>query len=225
MEEILSSIKRIIAEEGEEGASIPRGPRRGRLEVVSTQVEAAVPEAEDDDVLELTPAAEDILVEETDEESIEETEAVIELTPPTFDQPEEPEATLAEAEIETSAVEQPQEVPETTSEDDQPTVADEVLELTDEIDTEEKVTPSNAAPAISGAQSMISVESEIAARHSLSALSSMIVVPETGEGNTVEELVKAMLRPLLKEWLDAKLPGLVEEMVAKEISRITGGVR
>ncbi|QUT08365.1 DUF2497 domain-containing protein [Sphingobium phenoxybenzoativorans] len=101
--------------------------------------------------------------------------------------------------------------------------AAEVLELTQEINREETVTSSNAA--LSGAESMISVESEVAARHSLSALSSMIVVPESGEGNTLEDMVKAMLKPMLKEWLDAKLPELVEGMVAKEISRITGGVR
>jgi len=31
-----------------------------------------------------------------------------------------------------------------------------------------------------------------------------------------------MLKPMLSEWLDANLPRLVEDMVAKEISRITG---
>jgi cell pole-organizing protein PopZ len=238
MEEILSSIKRIIAEEGEEGASMPRGPRRGRLEVVP-QVETVLPEAQaeeahvptveaEDDILELTPATEDILVEETAQAPITEAEAVIELTPPAFDTPEEPESTLVEvadeapeAEMVAQAPEEPEPAPQVET----IPVADEVLELTDEIDTEEKVTPSNAAPAMSGAETMISVESEVAARHSLSALSSMLVAPESGEGNTVEDLVKSMLRPLLKEWLDAKLPGLVEQMVAKEISRITGGVR
>jgi cell pole-organizing protein PopZ len=32
-----------------------------------------------------------------------------------------------------------------------------------------------------------------------------------------------MLRPMLKEWLDARLPEIVESLVAREISRITGG--
>jgi hypothetical protein len=31
-----------------------------------------------------------------------------------------------------------------------------------------------------------------------------------------------MLRPMLREWLDANLPRLVESMVAKEIARISG---
>ena len=70
--------------------------------------------------------------------------------------------------------------------------------------------------------SILSVESEVAARHSLSALSSMLVTPKDGEDNTLDGLVRSMLKPMLKEWLDARLPALVEDMVAKEIARITG---
>jgi len=32
-----------------------------------------------------------------------------------------------------------------------------------------------------------------------------------------------MLRPMLREWLDANLPRMVEEMVQREIARITAG--
>jgi len=31
-----------------------------------------------------------------------------------------------------------------------------------------------------------------------------------------------MLKPLLKDWLDQRLPEMVEELVAREIARITG---
>ncbi|MCC7274877.1 MAG: DUF2497 domain-containing protein [Alphaproteobacteria bacterium] len=41
-----------------------------------------------------------------------------------------------------------------------------------------------------------------------------------GSGRTVDDLVRDMLRPLLKEWLDARLPGLVEAVVRDEIERI-----
>ena len=34
--------------------------------------------------------------------------------------------------------------------------------------------------------------------------------------------VREMLRPMLREWLDANLPQVVESLVAKEIARITG---
>ncbi len=103
---------------------------------------------------------------------------------------------------------------------------EEVLELTDEIPEEEPMPAAKPAAAASAESSeeetILSVESEVAARHSLSALSSMLVTPRDGEENTLEALVRGMLRPMLKEWLDARLPALVEDMVAKEIARITG---
>ena len=40
-------------------------------------------------------------------------------------------------------------------------------------------------------------------------------------GKTVEDLVKEMLRPMLKEWLDKNLPPMVERYVEREISRLT----
>jgi uncharacterized protein len=41
-------------------------------------------------------------------------------------------------------------------------------------------------------------------------------------GPTLEDLVRAELRPLLKEWLDAHLPPLVERLVRTEIERVVG---
>ena len=40
-------------------------------------------------------------------------------------------------------------------------------------------------------------------------------------GKTVEDLVKEMLRPILKDWLDKNLPPMVERYVEREISRLT----
>ena len=42
----------------------------------------------------------------------------------------------------------------------------------------------------------------------------------TGSGPTVDELARALLRPMLKEWLDANLPAIVEAQVRKEVERI-----
>jgi cell pole-organizing protein PopZ len=39
-------------------------------------------------------------------------------------------------------------------------------------------------------------------------------------GNTLDDVVREMMKPMLKEWLDANLPQLVESEVAKEIDRI-----
>lgn len=103
---------------------------------------------------------------------------------------------------------------------------DEVLELTDEVAVEEPMPAhrtSRAPRAVVEQEdaSILSVESEVAARHSLSALSSMLVAPKEGEDNTLDGLVRSMLKPMLKEWLDSRLPAMVEDMVAKEIARIT----
>ncbi|MEP0235397.1 DUF2497 domain-containing protein [Roseibium sp.] len=42
-----------------------------------------------------------------------------------------------------------------------------------------------------------------------------------GQAQTVEELIREMLRPMLKAWLDQNLPGMVEQMIKKEIERVT----
>ncbi len=39
-------------------------------------------------------------------------------------------------------------------------------------------------------------------------------------GPTIEDLVRVEIRPLLKDWLDAHLPPLVERMVRTEIERV-----
>lgn len=41
-------------------------------------------------------------------------------------------------------------------------------------------------------------------------------------GPTLEDMVRAELRPLLKEWLDANLPPVVERLVRAEIERVVG---
>jgi len=40
---------------------------------------------------------------------------------------------------------------------------------------------------------------------------------------TLEDLVKEMLRPMLKSWLDDNLPPLVERIVRAEIERVSRG--
>ena len=43
------------------------------------------------------------------------------------------------------------------------------------------------------------------------------------QSQTVEGLMKEMLRPMLKAWLDENLPALVERLVQAEIERVTRG--
>ena len=40
-------------------------------------------------------------------------------------------------------------------------------------------------------------------------------------GKTIEDLVREMLRPMLKDWLERNLPPMVERLVEREIARLT----
>lgn len=64
-----------------------------------------------------------------------------------------------------------------------------------------------------------------ATRGALDSLSRLFVKPEPESDGTLEGLVRDMLRPMLSAWLDANLPPLVEQMVAREIAKITAGQR
>ena len=57
----------------------------------------------------------------------------------------------------------------------------------------------------------------------LQTLSEPGVAPQivrSGE-TSLEGLTRELMKPMLKEWLDTNLPGIVEAMVAREIERIT----
>ncbi len=70
-------------------------------------------------------------------------------------------------------------------------------------------------------QQLVSHEVQAKASESLSALSSMRLRGDGAGAETLEGLVREMLQPMLKSWLDANLPEIVEQMVAREIARIT----
>ena len=67
---------------------------------------------------------------------------------------------------------------------------------------------------------------DAAAGHSRQALDQLSTiaasVPPVPAVNPLEEMVREMLRPILKQWLDEHLPAMVDEHVKREISRITG---
>ena len=100
--------------------------------------------------------------------------------------------------------------------------ADDILDLQDEEDQ-----PTGGETAT---DELVSEASADAARQSLEALSAAVAptaataaaAPAPTGSRTMEDVVLDALRPMLKEWLDTNLPPLVEAMVAKEISRITG---
>jgi cell pole-organizing protein PopZ len=67
---------------------------------------------------------------------------------------------------------------------------------------------------------------EHAAGHSRDALEQLqtiaATVPPAATVNPLEDMVREMLKPILKQWLDEHLPGIVDEHVKREITRITG---
>jgi cell pole-organizing protein PopZ len=70
---------------------------------------------------------------------------------------------------------------------------------------------------------LVSDDAASASRQSLAALASLrggeaLPVDDAALGAAVRELLK----PLLKDWLDRNLPDMVEELVTREIARITG---
>ena len=103
-----------------------------------------------------------------------------------------------------------------------------VLDLHDqEAGGTEEAAAAIPAPAKPTDEELVSAASAHAARQSLEALNAAVspaapAASTPAGGRTMEEVVLEALRPMLKDWLDANLPAMVEAMVAKEISRITG---
>ncbi len=56
-----------------------------------------------------------------------------------------------------------------------------------------------------------------------SAFNSLAQTVLVQNARTLEDLVREMLRPMLKSWLDENLPGMVERLVRAEIERVSRG--
>ena len=67
---------------------------------------------------------------------------------------------------------------------------------------------------------LLSSATSTAVNSAFNALAQTVLVQNA---RTLEDLVKEMLRPLLKTWLDDNLPGLVERLVRTEIERVSRG--
>ena len=63
------------------------------------------------------------------------------------------------------------------------------------------------------------------AARKMMARSRGVVKPEPPSDGTLEGLIRDLLRPMLREWIDANLPAMVEQMVQREIAKITGAAR
>lgn len=111
---------------------------------------------------------------------------------------------------------------------------DGVLELTQKVETHgdldvlapeaepepEPEPPAAEAPAPPG-EGIVSDHIAAAAAATFGKLSSNILMP--AEGRTLEDVVRELLRPLLQQWLDDNLPGIVQTAVEAEVERISRG--
>lgn len=138
----------------------------------------------------------------------------------------------------------------TTEEEVRPALADEVFELTDEMALPDpaqaafqkvepqddlefaETTPTPATrprpvavdrPAVLNAVPAAQILSHSTVSAVETAFNSLASTVLSNNARTLEDLVKEMLRPMLKSWLDDNLPGLVERIVKAEIERVSRG--
>ena len=192
MEEILASIRRIISEDDEEPAKEPAAEPEPAPE---PEPEKDAEPAEEEDVLELT---EDDLEEDASQDDIDSM----------FDNIEESDQEEDELVLEDEPEEEPEPEPESEPEVEQVASAPAMDMGIDDVDPaldEDALVSSEAGDNIMG---------------QFDALSALLTSGYQGSGNTLEDLVRELLRPMLKEWLDANLPEIAERMVAKEIARL-----
>jgi cell pole-organizing protein PopZ len=82
-----------------------------------------------------------------------------------------------------------------------------------------------SVPTSSGYDTLVGDSAAASAASAFAGFASTLRKPQPMDGPatvgpTIDELVRALLRPMLKEWLDANLPAIVEAQVRKEVERI-----
>jgi uncharacterized protein len=111
-----------------------------------------------------------------------------------------------------------------------PRVSFQRVELQDDVEFAESVAsralhrqPAFEPPVLesgSPAQQILSRSTVSAVESAFNSLANTVL---SNNARTLEDLVKEMLRPMLKSWLDDNLPGLVERIVKAEIERVSRG--
>lgn len=208
MEEILSSIRKIISED-EAPAEEVKAPEP--VGDVPELAEAAVNDDFEDLLLEDTP--EDIeLSEDNGEvsygEDLNEDEIFESLTSDTYEEVELEEEIVAEDDL-----------PEPTELiDDEPSAP----EIVEETPAPVEIAASNqeAQMAATAKYESTILTDERTADAAAGSLGQLISKMDLGGDNTIEGLVRELLRPMIKDWLDANLPSIVEEKVEAEVQRI-----
>ena len=108
-------------------------------------------------------------------------------------------------------------------EDDEPVdLADDLMIMDREPEPEPEPEPEFDAepePEPVDEESLVDAAPASAAAGMFAALSENLRV-SSQQGQTLESIVREMMRPMLKQWLDENLPSIVEEKVQAEIERI-----
>jgi cell pole-organizing protein PopZ len=111
---------------------------------------------------------------------------------------------------------------------DKPDESGDVLDLTEAMTAETLEEPEPAPIPMPELQTepapparpLISSSTSAAVDSAFNTLAHTVLVQNA---RTLEDLVREMLRPLLKSWLDDNLPGMVERLVRAEIERVSRG--
>lgn len=203
MEEILQSIRRIIAEDDKEGK---KPVAADNTKTNGSKTKGAESDVPGSDVLELT----EMIKEDGTIESLKDKPAaapakeaagdvlhkIDEALTPEKPMEKPPEPPAAKAEEKPAAPPEPPAAPE-------PAPADALL------------SDAAAAAAAESFKKLKSVEAEAPAHVATTP------APSFRDGTTVEDLVTEMLRPMMKAWLDANLPPIVERIVEREVKKLT----
>ena len=115
-----------------------------------------------------------------------------------------------------------QAVPDVKPVDDE----EEILELTDELAEHQNSSARGVFGDRRKEERLIDDNKLDSMRQSLSALVEKEAIErrpaaQPGSGTSLEDLTREIMRPMIKQWLDANLPDLVEELVAREIHRLS----
>lgn len=78
--------------------------------------------------------------------------------------------------------------------------------------------PSSSTPE-PGDDGLLSASTAATAASAFGALSQRVAMPS--DGQTLDDVVRELLKPLLRDWLDRNLPGIVEAKVQAEVERIS----
>jgi cell pole-organizing protein PopZ len=191
MEEILASIRRIISEDDAPAAE-PPAAAAGAPEASEPHEEPAAPPPPPVHLAAVPPPA----VDEDEEE-----EDVLELTEPA------PKPAETHGDLDVFAAPPPA-----------PKASEPELAPVEPAAHEPLYTPSFSGAELDGDR-LISDGTEDKAASYFGKLSQSIAMP--AHGRTLEDVVSELLRPLLKDWLDQHLPGIVEEKVQAEVERIS----